>query len=54
MAEHNYKAEVKLLGIPDGIIEHGEQHELHSECGFDEKGIQRAVIEMLELSSKTV
>jgi len=54
MAENNYKAEVKLLGIPDSIIEHGEQRELHRECGFDEEGIQRSVIEMLELSSKVV
>lgn len=48
MAEHNYKADVKILGIPDAIIEHGEQLELHAECGFDPKGIEQAVIEMLE------
>jgi 1-deoxy-D-xylulose-5-phosphate synthase len=52
MAEHTYKAEVRLLGIPDAIVEHGEQYELHHECGFDAEGIEQAVIEMLELSSK--
>ncbi|GCC50892.1 1-deoxy-D-xylulose-5-phosphate synthase [Chryseotalea sanaruensis] len=52
MAEHNYKAEVKLLGIPDAVVEHGEQLELHKECGFDPEGIERTVIEMLELVSK--
>jgi 1-deoxy-D-xylulose-5-phosphate synthase len=54
MATHHYKAEVKMLGIPDEVIEHGEQLELHQECGFDPKGIEQAVIEMLELSVKTI
>jgi len=43
MAEHNYQAEVKILGIPDEIIEHGEQVDLHRECGFDPDGIIAAV-----------
>lgn len=49
MADNNLHAEVKRLGIPDRIVEHGEQHELHHECGFDAEGIERAVVEMLEL-----
>jgi 1-deoxy-D-xylulose-5-phosphate synthase len=52
MADNNYQAEVKRLGIPDGIIEHGEQLELHREAGFDPEGIERAVAEMLELVAK--
>jgi 1-deoxy-D-xylulose-5-phosphate synthase len=48
MADHNYKAEVRRLGIPDRIVEHGEQVELHHECGFDVKGIQAAVAQLLE------
>jgi 1-deoxy-D-xylulose-5-phosphate synthase len=48
MADNNYTAEVKRLGIPDRIVEHGEQIELHRECGFDSHGIEKAVIEMLE------
>lgn len=52
MAAHNYKAEVKILGIPDAVVEHGEQLELHRECGFDPEGIERTVIEMLESASK--
>ena len=39
MADHNYKANVKRLGIPDRIVEHGTQLELHQECGFDVTGI---------------
>jgi len=48
MADNNYRAEVKRLGIPDRIVEHGEQYELHHECGFDAEGIEKAVIGMLE------
>ena len=39
MAEHGYNAQLKRLGIPDRIVEHGEQIELHHECGFDPEGI---------------
>lgn len=48
MADHNYHSELKRLGIPDRIVEHGEQYELHRECGFDPDGIEKAVVEMLE------
>lgn len=43
MADHNYQATVKRLGIPDMIIEHGEQLELHSECGYDPLSIAKAI-----------
>lgn len=48
MADNNYKAQVRRLGIPDAIIEHGEQPELHGECRFDVEGIEKAVVAMLE------
>jgi len=35
MADHNYNAQVIRLGIPDKVIEHGEQPELWAECGYD-------------------
>lgn len=54
MADHNYSSEVKRLGIPDQVIEHGEQIELHRECGFDPDGIEKAIIEMLEPISKSI
>ncbi|MDR7128503.1 1-deoxy-D-xylulose-5-phosphate synthase [Algoriphagus sp. 4150] len=53
MMDHGYQAQVKRLGIPDDIIEHGEQHELHRECGFDPDGIAEAVRSMAKVS-KTV
>ncbi len=43
MVDQGYQAQVKRLGIPDGIIEHGEQLELHRDCGFDPEGIASAV-----------
>jgi 1-deoxy-D-xylulose-5-phosphate synthase len=48
MAENNYYAQITRLGIPDRIVEHGEQLELHEECNFDPKGIAKAVIAMTE------
>lgn len=52
MGDHGYNSTVKRLGIPDAIIEHGEQSELHKECGFDVEGIVRASQQILETSSK--
>lgn len=48
MSDNNYFAQLKRLGIPDLIIEHGEQLELHKECGFDPEGIEQSVLMMLE------
>jgi 1-deoxy-D-xylulose-5-phosphate synthase len=46
MAENNYTARVIRLGIPDQVIEHGEQPELWAECGYDAAAIQQKVKEM--------
>lgn len=48
MAANGYKANVKILGIPDRIVEHGSPKELHRECGYDAKGIADAVREMVK------
>jgi len=47
LSEHNYTPEVKILGIPDRIIEHGKPEEQYRECGFDAKGIAEAVREIV-------
>lgn len=39
MADNHYKAEVIRLGIPDEVIEHGEQKELWKICGYDAESI---------------
>jgi len=48
MAENEYSAKVKRLGIPDKIIEHGEQSQLHKECGFDAQGIYTNALQIME------
>jgi len=51
MNENGYHAIVKRLGIPDEIIEHGTQLELHRECGFDPGGIYACALALLEAST---
>ena len=53
MLDNGYNARLKRLGIPDEIIEHGEQIELHRECGFDPEGIASTVREMAAIKTKT-
>ena len=48
MAENNYSAKFRLLGIPDRIVEHGTLKDLHKECGFDAKGIAETAREMMK------
>jgi 1-deoxy-D-xylulose-5-phosphate synthase len=50
MADKQYTTQVRRLGIPDRVVEHGEQNELHKECNFDEEGIARAVEAMLAMN----
>ena len=48
MAEHHYKNEVRILGIPDRLVEHGTPKELQRECGYDAQGIKETVLEMMK------
>ncbi|WP_026461758.1 1-deoxy-D-xylulose-5-phosphate synthase [Adhaeribacter aquaticus] len=43
MADNQYTSQVKRLGIPDTIIEHGNQLQLHREAGFDPDSIEKTV-----------
>ncbi|MGZ3922976.1 MAG: 1-deoxy-D-xylulose-5-phosphate synthase, partial [Flavisolibacter sp.] len=47
MAENNYKNDLRILGIPDRLVEHGTLKELHHECGYDASAIADTVREML-------
>jgi 1-deoxy-D-xylulose-5-phosphate synthase len=38
-AANDYTPQVRMLGIPDRIIEHGKPSELHRECGYDTQAI---------------
>lgn len=43
MADNNYQAKVKRLGIPDAFVQHGSLNELHHECGYDYDSILKEV-----------
>lgn len=43
MAEHSYQAQVKILGIPDRIVEHGTPKELYNEIGIDSNHIAETI-----------
>ncbi len=47
MAAHNYKAEVKIMGIPDSLVEHGTPKQLYEEIGIDANGIAKVIREMM-------
>ncbi len=49
MAEHNYKAEVKIMGIPDTLVEHGTPKQLYEEIGIDANGIAKTIRAMMDV-----
>jgi 1-deoxy-D-xylulose-5-phosphate synthase len=51
MAQHYYQASVKILGIPDRLVEHGTLKELYKECKYDAAAIVDATKKMLAVSS---
>jgi len=48
IAQHGYKNDIKIVGIPDRIVEHGSPKELHHECGYDAESIKKTVLEMMK------
>lgn len=47
IAEHGYKNDLRILGIPDRIVEHGTLKELHRECEYDAQAIREVILEMM-------
>ena len=47
MNEHNYKAVVKIMGIPDRFIEQGSPRELYEEIGLTAHNITETIREMV-------
>ena len=43
MNEHGYKADVKIMGIPDRLVEHGTPKQLYDEIGLDANAIAAAL-----------
>lgn len=50
MAAHQYNADVRMLGIPDRLVEHGTLKQLHRECGYDAQGIEETAREMMNVA----
>jgi 1-deoxy-D-xylulose-5-phosphate synthase len=50
MARNNYQAQVRIMGIPDRIVEHGTLKELHRECGYDTNAIVETLKDMMSAS----
>ena len=50
MNENNYKADVRILGIPDRLVEHGSPKQLYDEIGIDANGIARAIRAMASVN----
>ena len=53
MNAHGYQSQIKILGIPDAIVEHGSLKELHHECHYDALAIADAVKTLLGKSVLT-
>jgi 1-deoxy-D-xylulose-5-phosphate synthase len=51
MNQNGYQAEVKILGIPDRLVEHGTPKQLYQEIGIDANGIASV---LRELANSTV
>ncbi|MGG9970460.1 1-deoxy-D-xylulose-5-phosphate synthase [Ferruginibacter sp. SUN002] len=47
MSEHGYKADVKIMGIPDRLVEHGTPKQLYDEIGMDANHIADALRSMV-------
>ena len=54
MVDHQYSAKVIRLGIPDQIIEHGEQKELFEQCGIDSKSILTKILAQYPAKAKVL
>ncbi len=50
MNEHGYKADVKIMGIPDRLVEHGTPKQLYDEIGIDANGIANMLRSFVERS----
>ncbi|MEN8247796.1 MAG: 1-deoxy-D-xylulose-5-phosphate synthase [Bacteroidota bacterium] len=54
ISDNGHKCEVTRLGIPDEVIEHGTQMELHKQCGFDPEGIYNTALKMMHSTVNTL
>jgi 1-deoxy-D-xylulose-5-phosphate synthase len=46
--QHQYKPNVKILGIPDEFVEHGTQKEQYRDCGYDVDAIIKTAYNLMK------
>jgi len=51
LADKPYHIPTTIMGVPDRIVEHGTQEELHQEVGLDPESIKEKVREVLKAST---
>ncbi|MCH8496298.1 MAG: 1-deoxy-D-xylulose-5-phosphate synthase [Balneolales bacterium] len=54
ISENHPGVRVKIMGVPDRIVEHGTQDELYREVGIDSQAVVEAVRSVLELTAPKV
>ncbi len=54
MNVHQYKADVKIMGIPDTLIEHGTPKQLYEEIGIDANGIANVFRVMAAVNTTSI
>ena len=50
MNANGYKATVKIMGIPDRLVEHGSPKQLYAEIGMDATGIASAIRDLAKVN----
>jgi len=48
LSDKPYRVPVKIMGVPDRVVEHGTQRQLHDEVGIGPDGIERQIKNALE------
>jgi 1-deoxy-D-xylulose-5-phosphate synthase len=54
MSRFNYKADVRILGIPDRLVEHGTPKQLYEEIGLDPASIAQNIRAMFKNEKTTI
>ncbi|MBC7886521.1 MAG: 1-deoxy-D-xylulose-5-phosphate synthase [Ferruginibacter sp.] len=52
MNEYGYKADIKIMGIPDRLVEHGSPKELYNEIGLDANAIAGVLRDLMKAKVK--
>ena len=51
LADKTYSIPITIMGVPDRVVEHGTQRELHDEIGIGPDGIEQQIREVLDVKT---